>query len=906
MDFDDWSDLSDLTSSDEEEYKPKGKAKTSKKQEYVVHGALRPPRTVQYTAKSLYDQIMDGSIDLDPEYQRDVVWTENKQSGLIDSILRNYYIPPIIFAVTSSGDGTESRVCIDGKQRLTSIQRLTGTKRWYKQIGRTKRMLLPKQYITKFANKQIVCVEYDGLDGDQEREIFQRVQLGVALTPAERMQAITGPWASFARELQNQIRQPAPDGFGDSLKWSSERGRDFQCICTVLSLAESWPAQGKVDSSNLEKLLERRTDPPAKLRAEVTDSFKIFSAIVADKKFASAFKKRLSPVEFTMTVILIYVHRKKLSITQLASAIDSMRKDVWSKYERFVRQNQMIVKHMSTFIKKIQDIELRSDGQGDTPAAKRPTNANAVASTKRRRVTLESEDEEEEVVKPLKEPPPAKNTTKAIPKARKSVKEASTSASTSRVTIVPKAERVSPKIPPEPKASKPQRAVRTGGPPVKAPPASAPPTPGPSHSAPVDEPMDLSTPVEEQPPGLQQWASTVPTAQPPPIQTKIEDIKRNADLPTPSPSLTPQPGDRSILPPSLTRLADPARPPASSSALNSPNTTTDPRRRPPGHNGPPQSSPSIPPPQSASAPPVVVKQEPMSEADMQARLNNILMGANLWTQAYQASQGIFPGTPVSYGHNVQTTQPTPHLQNTPGMFPGFSAMNLNTPPTQGMYPQQGPPQPGMFATQGPPPPGMRQPQRPLPGPPPNQPPSTPSRIRPTWGPGAQAPPPVHPPAPAPAPAPVPPDPHPQGPAAPTPGSAPPFSPSAAQHPPASASASSTRTAFTDRDRDVSMPYDGPDRYGDDRRREPRRDYSAGSRGYDPPRAPRMSSSTSRERDLDRDWHRRSSYGNRDYDRDYDRDRDRDYDRDRDRDYERGRGRGQGYSGSRDRGRDWRR
>jgi Protein of unknown function DUF262 len=70
----------------------------------------------------------------------DVVWSEIKQIGLIDSIFRNFYIPPIIFgklsrssvvfdayarglAVSQSSDGTERRVCIDGKQRLTSIQK---------------------------------------------------------------------------------------------------------------------------------------------------------------------------------------------------------------------------------------------------------------------------------------------------------------------------------------------------------------------------------------------------------------------------------------------------------------------------------------------------------------------------------------------------------------------------------------------------------------------------------------------------------------------------------------------------------------------------------------------------------------------------------------------------------------
>lgn len=32
-------------------------------------------------------------------YATDVVWPELKQSGLIDSVLRNYYIPPVIFGM---------------------------------------------------------------------------------------------------------------------------------------------------------------------------------------------------------------------------------------------------------------------------------------------------------------------------------------------------------------------------------------------------------------------------------------------------------------------------------------------------------------------------------------------------------------------------------------------------------------------------------------------------------------------------------------------------------------------------------------------------------------------------------------------------------------------------------------
>lgn len=53
----------------------------------------------------------------------DVVWPESKQIGLIDSVFRNFYIPPVIFAVQNDEDGEVVRVCVDGKQRLTSIQK---------------------------------------------------------------------------------------------------------------------------------------------------------------------------------------------------------------------------------------------------------------------------------------------------------------------------------------------------------------------------------------------------------------------------------------------------------------------------------------------------------------------------------------------------------------------------------------------------------------------------------------------------------------------------------------------------------------------------------------------------------------------------------------------------------------
>jgi hypothetical protein len=44
--------------------------------------------------------------------------------AIIDSLFHNYYIPPVVFAISKDPlDGYETRLCVDGKQRLTSIQK---------------------------------------------------------------------------------------------------------------------------------------------------------------------------------------------------------------------------------------------------------------------------------------------------------------------------------------------------------------------------------------------------------------------------------------------------------------------------------------------------------------------------------------------------------------------------------------------------------------------------------------------------------------------------------------------------------------------------------------------------------------------------------------------------------------
>lgn len=422
MSLSDISDLTDLSSEEEvPTTKPTPKSKKQSK-EYKIKNVLRAPRTTQYTTKSLYDQIIDNSVDLDPEYQRDVVWSDEKQSGLIDSILRNYYMPPIIFAVSFQDDGSERRTCIDGKQRLTSIQKFidgqiphkdsfTNEKLWYKSSAQNpKRKLLPSHLRTLFANKQVVCVEYNDLTDDQEREIFQRVQLGVALTPAERLQAIVGPWPAVIRDIQSHIL--GEDGLEGYLDWGHARGRDFQCLATVGYLIENSSKPTIPTSKALEKWLHRTDPVRPTLIADLQETFRIFVILARDKRYSSSLNSpaRVSPIEFVMIGMLIYKKRASLSLTQLSSAIEKMRKDVRAS-EKDIRANSRVMKLMMDFInKRLKVSELRKDGEGDRPAS--IVGRSTKPSAKRKRST-ETSDEGSET-----DPaPPLKVTTAASSRA---------------------------------------------------------------------------------------------------------------------------------------------------------------------------------------------------------------------------------------------------------------------------------------------------------------------------------------------------------------------------------------------------------------------------------------------------------------------------------------------------------
>ncbi|EGN97368.1 hypothetical protein SERLA73DRAFT_75064 [Serpula lacrymans var. lacrymans S7.3] len=407
-----------------------GKKNGDKSGGYKIRNVLKLPRATTYTTQALYEQIINADINLEPEYQRDVVWPEAKQIGLIDSIFRNFYIPPVIFVSHQHDDGSESKTCIDGKQRLTSMYRfmdgmiphkdpVTNEKLWYKesaeskQRGRTK--LLPDKYRRLFANKQIVCIEYQDLTDSDEREIFQRVQLGMALTPAEKLQVLSTPMAAFVRSIQATYFATDSVLGEDTLNWDRSRGGDFRCIAQALYIIAKFPHQNSVGTMpQLEKWLTKPTSGPATKKAKskksdedyedevdlsedsaflerIHDTFRVLSHLVDDKSLSRVFLKKewkVSPVEFITICLLIAVHKEELSSRELADKIGEMRAHVRQEHVD-IRMNGRVSKTLLDFVKGIKV-------GGPTQAQKRKRDADMevdaeAGEASRKKVTIKVE-----------------------------------------------------------------------------------------------------------------------------------------------------------------------------------------------------------------------------------------------------------------------------------------------------------------------------------------------------------------------------------------------------------------------------------------------------------------------------------------------------------------------------------
>lgn len=168
--------------------------------------------------RSVVDRIDEGEIDLQPEFQRQEVWQVSKKRRLIDTIIRNWSMPPIHLVVTP-GDKLE---VLDGQQRLASIRdflhdefaidgriapsdpqitNLHGT--FYSKLDSS-----TKRRIDRYSIRSFIISDYTP---EEPSELFYRLNQPTMLTAGEQRNALYGPAREQLKELVETFEQ-----FGNS------------------------------------------------------------------------------------------------------------------------------------------------------------------------------------------------------------------------------------------------------------------------------------------------------------------------------------------------------------------------------------------------------------------------------------------------------------------------------------------------------------------------------------------------------------------------------------------------------------------------------------------------------------------------------------------------------------------
>ena len=181
-----------------------------------------------WTVETIYSQIRQGNIDLNPKFQRRNAWNDDKKTRLIESLITGMPVPEIVFA--EHPERKRSFIVIDGKQRLLTIAGFMNPEEfeyWRKPalIGKEltvnkdlggltfKQMKDDSAYEAErraFENADVRCtvVVSNDQSWDVFYNIFYRLNTGsVPLSSQELRQVLNkGPFADYLMEITSELQ----------------------------------------------------------------------------------------------------------------------------------------------------------------------------------------------------------------------------------------------------------------------------------------------------------------------------------------------------------------------------------------------------------------------------------------------------------------------------------------------------------------------------------------------------------------------------------------------------------------------------------------------------------------------------------------------------------------------------
>lgn len=167
-----------------------------------------------------------------PEWQRQEVWGRSKKQNLIDTMLRRWKLPKFYFLKVS--DDPEAFEVVDGQQRLVTIfeffdNELPLAVAAAKEFRGEYYNELPDDVVDAFDDYEIEFDEIEDASEEDVKKFFQRLQEGLPLTSAEKLNSVHS-------KLRDYVFKLAKHPFFGKTSASDRRYGHFDIVAKVAAI----------------------------------------------------------------------------------------------------------------------------------------------------------------------------------------------------------------------------------------------------------------------------------------------------------------------------------------------------------------------------------------------------------------------------------------------------------------------------------------------------------------------------------------------------------------------------------------------------------------------------------------------------------------------------------------------
>lgn len=300
--------------------------------------------TRQFTISYLLKKIELNEIELQPEFQRQLVWNNIAKSRLIESILLRIPIP--VFYIDARND--KRWVLIDGLQRLNTLKefvinnnlKLTGLQSFTQFIGKTYNEL-PRNYQRRLEETEFTVILLEkGTSEEFCKALFERINTSAsALSAQEIRHALNqGKATKLLETLANsaEFKNATDNGI------SNDRMLDRECILRVLAFM-IYPKITDLKINTMKKILDKTLENINSM---------------SDQDIASIKNKFLDVMKVASEIFGINAFRKIYSAKSTRNPINKALFEAWSVnlYQLSHEEIELLKLRRDSLISKIRDL----------------------------------------------------------------------------------------------------------------------------------------------------------------------------------------------------------------------------------------------------------------------------------------------------------------------------------------------------------------------------------------------------------------------------------------------------------------------------------------------------------------------------------------------------------------------